>query len=304
MISIIIASANPQLLLQIKLNIEETVGVPYEIIAFENSSGAKGMCEMYNEGIDKAKYDILCFMHEDLALKNIGWGEAVQKLFSRHPKLGVLGIAGSTYKSIVPGGWGSPGSKGAERSNLIQSFKYMKKDSLRPYVNPNDESWSRVVVVDGAWICVKREVVNKYRFDSETFKGFHCYDIDFCLSAGKEYDIAVTYEVLINHFSEGKLDKAWMQETFKLFYKWENDLPRSLTELSDKQIRKTEKINFRFWLKQLRLLDFDSKIAYKVLHRPKVKKVLGLKYFLKFHYTIFAIFHSKKKEIHPQNFFS
>lgn len=131
MISIIIASVNKQLLNNIKQNIEETVGVPYEVIAFENTGGTKGICQIYNEGIAQAKYDIFCFMHEDLALKSFGWGEVIAGLFARHEKIGVVGIAGSTYKSIMPTGWGCIGAPGSNRSNLIQSFKYMKHDSLR-----------------------------------------------------------------------------------------------------------------------------------------------------------------------------
>ena len=295
MISIVIASADPKLLQQVKLNIAQTIGLPYEILAFNNSNSAKGICEIYNEGISQAKYAILCFMHEDIAFVTNDWGIVVQELFQQHSKLGVIGIAGSTFKSIMPIGWPNQGSHETERSHLLQSHKYADKETFHANLNPNNERLAKVVVVDGAWMCVKKEVTERFVFDSDTFKGFHCYDIDFCLSAGRAFEIAVTYDVLLHHFSEGRLDRNWMEQSLLLYYKWEDELPKSLVPLSKKRIRKIEKQNFRYWLKQIHALGFEEKIAYRLLHRPRLFKILGLKYFLKFHYSIFALYHLKKK---------
>jgi hypothetical protein len=187
MISIIIASVDPKLFQQVKQNIAETIGVPYEVIAFENSNGARGICEVYNEGIDKATQDILCFMHEDLAISTKDWGRIVHDIFQQHPKLGVIGIAGSTYKSVMPTGWASQGFPESERTNILQSFKHIEYKTIHACVNPANESLAKVVAVDGAWMCVRKEVCRHIRFDDVRFKKFHCYDIDFCLAAGKQY---------------------------------------------------------------------------------------------------------------------
>lgn len=296
MVSIIIASADPQLLQQVKVNIDETIGLPYEILAFDNAGGATGICEIYNQGIRRARHAILCFMHEDIAFKTTGWGQVVQELFARHSRLGIIGMAGSTYKSVMPSGWTSQGSPESERSNLLQSFKYMKYETVRSCINPANEQLAKVVAVDGAWMCVKKEVVEKFGFDSTTFTKFHCYDIDFCLLAGRAYDIGVTYDVLLHHFSEGSFNKEWMEQTLLLYNKWEEELPQSTLPLTPKRIRRIEKQNFRYWVKQMRALGFEEKIAYRLLHRPRLYKILGLKYYLKFHYTIFVWYHLKKKK--------
>lgn len=295
MVSIIIASVDPKLLQQVKQNIDETIGVPYEIISFNNGDGARGICEVYNEGINKATQDILCFMHEDLAISTKDWGKIVHQIFQQHQKLGVIGIAGSTYKSVMPTGWASQGFAESERTNILQSFKHIEYNTIHACVNPNNERLAKVVAVDGAWICVRREVCQHVRFDSEQFKRFHCYDIDFCLAAGKHYEIGVTYEVLLNHFSEGKFDRQWMDQTLLLFQKWETELPRSVTPMTEKQIRRIEKQDFKYWVKQMRVFGYGIGEAYKMLHRPRIAKILGPKYYWKYHYTIFSIYYLKKK---------
>ncbi len=69
MLSIIISSGNQQLLAAVRLNIAETAGILHEIIAIDNTSAKRGICEVYNEGIHRAKYPMLCFMHEDTILQ-------------------------------------------------------------------------------------------------------------------------------------------------------------------------------------------------------------------------------------------
>lgn len=296
MISVIIASANSRLLEQVKTNIEETIGVAYEVIAFDNRDGAEGICRLYNKGTALAKYGILCYMHEDVALKTAGWGKVVRDLFERQPTLGIVGISGSVYKSVMPTGWWSAGAIGSERTNLLQSFKHMHQETLRSYANPGDEAWARVVAVDGAWMCARKEVAEKHRFDGETFTGFHCYDVDFCLSAGRDYGIAVTYEILLHHFSEGKFDKQWMEDTLLLYRKWEQELPKSIVPVSKSAVRKIEKKNFLYWVKQMRFLGFGQKAVYQLLHRPKLYGILGLKYYVKLHVAVLSVYSGKKNK--------
>lgn len=290
MISIVIASADSQLLALVKANINQTIGVPYEVLAFGNSNERRGICEIYNEGIAQAKYPVLCFMHEDISFVTQNWGQHVLQTFAQQPSFGIIGVAGTTFKSIMPIGWPSEGSPEAERCNILQSYKRSNKETTHVYKDPLNESLSYVVVVDGVWMCVKKEVTDRYRFDADTFKGFHCYDVDFCLSAGKEFAIGVTYNVLLQHASEGGWNRKWMEESLLLYNKWKYFLPLSTTPLPKKRMQKIEKQNFRFWLQRVHAWGFNKELAYQILHESKVKKVLGLKYFLKLHYSIFKIY--------------
>lgn len=296
MISVIIASADPALLALVKKSIDETIGVPYEVLAFANGDGAKSIASIYNEGIRLAKYPVLCLMHEDVSFVTQNWGEAVMQTFDQNPRLGIIGVAGTTFKSVMPIGWPSEGSPEAERSNLLQSYKYTPKETARIYKNPENETVSPVVAVDGVWMCVRKEVAAKYRFDDKTFKGFHCYDVDFCLSAGKDFTVAVIYNVLLNHLSEGNWDRTWLEQSLLLYKKWESFLPQFTVPFSKKRVRKIERQNFRFWLQRIRAQGFDKKLAFQILHRPKLFKVLGLKYFLKLHYSIFKEYHFDRQQ--------
>ena len=105
MISIVICSANKEELGQVSENIRNTVGVVHEIIAIDNRTAGRGICEVYNEGARRARFDILCFMHEDIEMRTAGWGAKVLDIFNQNPQLGLLGIAGGGYKSLAPSSW-------------------------------------------------------------------------------------------------------------------------------------------------------------------------------------------------------
>lgn len=295
MISLIVSSANPALLAQLKAGAAETIGVPHEFVIIENSTGDKGMCQAYNEGIDRASHDLLCFLHEDILFKTNNWGQVVQRIFSENPGVGVLGVAGTVYKSAVPGNWGNYGFPHAERSHLLQSFKYNERETVYMNANPGNEQLAKVAVVDGVWICARKEIAKRVRFDSKTFHRFHCYDLDFCLAAGDVCDVAVTYEVLLQHLSEGNYDRQWMEDTLRLHQKWQERLPHATVALTKGQIQKIEKRNFAFWLEQIHGMNFSESVAYRVLRQPNLCRALGLKYYLKLHYSIFRTYRSTKK---------
>ena len=86
-----------------------------------------------------------------------------------------------------------------------------------------------------------------------------------------------------------------MEESLLLYRKWEHALPRTIQPLTKEQIRKIEKQNFRYWLRQIHRLGFDKSLAFWLLHRPQVRQLLGWKYYLKFHYSILNEFYLKKR---------
>ncbi|RYE18702.1 MAG: hypothetical protein EOP45_13720, partial [Sphingobacteriaceae bacterium] len=218
MISIVICSRDVIVLAAVSRNVAETIGVPYEIIAIDNSKSQYTIFQAYNRGIEQSKYEFLCFMHEDISFKTANWGLLVYKLFDENQKLGLLGVAGSSYKTFIPSGWIAAYAEIAGYVNLLQSFKD-KREDLHSYANPKDEKLAKVISVDGVWFCTRKSIAAKVRFDEHTFKGFHCYDVDFSLTVGQQYDVAVTLEILINHFSEGSFDENWAAETIKLHNK-------------------------------------------------------------------------------------
>jgi hypothetical protein len=231
MISIIISSANKSLLSDVIMNIKSTVGVEHEIISFDNSDGLKGICEIYNLGAQRAKYNILCYMHEDIAIKTEDWGLEVIKIF-KQVDIGVLGVAGSAYKSEVPSGWSAESFKVKLIScNYVQSFKRTKRSSVHYQLNTDGSDLAQVVCVDGMWFCTPKKVALENPFDEQLLKGFHGYDIDYCLQVSLHYKAVVTFKILMEHFSEGGYNQSWLDDTLKLHKKWEHTLPRSTKDI-------------------------------------------------------------------------
>ena len=283
MISVIISSASSQLLQDVKNNIDQTIGVQYEIVAFDNSNGQRSICSIYNEGIKKAKFDLLCFMHEDVAFITSDWGKIVANLFALNNHLGVLGIAGSIYKSLAPSGWPNHTSVvETEYSHLLQSYKYAEDQTVIHRCNPDEQNPVAVATVDGVWMCVKKNVAEQFMFDEARFDKFHCYDIDFCIAAGRHYTIQVTFDILLHHFSEGNFDEVWMKETIKLHKKWSYLLPVYSRPFSKEQIQTIEDSNFFYFLSRLAHFSFPSSTAYKLLWRGRYLQRLGLRLFVRF----------------------
>ena len=296
MISIIICSANKTLLNEVSKNIEETIGVPYEIIATDNSSAEQGICAVYNKGILQAQYDTLCFMHEDILIKTGNWGKLIVASFQNDQQLGLIGIAGSSYKPLSPSSWGGVGIN-TTYTNLIQSFKHKKRAPKLVYRNPNNENISRVACVDGVWLCTNKTVTRDFKFDEVTFKGFHGYDIDFSLAVGQKYKVAVSFEVLIDHFSEGRYDKTWMDENLKLHNKWHSYLPMNVEKLTPKQIMYIEKNTFKNFIDQLIRFKYPMFTAYRILWKNRGFFELNPKLFFKLKYYVLKKYITGPKEI-------
>lgn len=275
MLSIIISSVCPDQLTLIKSNIESTVGIPYEVIVIDNKQAQMGLCEAYNIGARKARFDFLCFMHEDINLKTHQWGKKVINYFNDDEKLGLIGVAGASYKSSVFSGWVPFGDtpKTIDYGNIIQSFKYQDKPSAHFYSNPNDLIIQEVAVLDGVWLCTKKEIMEKCPFDESIFKGFHCYDIDISLNIGRKHKVAVVMDILIDHYSEGKFEKEWAEATFALQQKWKKHLPVDKENFSRKEIAHYEKKFFRTAVIELMTLKFSLKEILTVLKCSNIKSI-------------------------------
>lgn len=288
MISIIICSAKADLLTAVSKNIAATIAVPFEIISFRNEEGRIGICELYNKGIEQAQFPLLCFMHEDIIIHTNNWGEIVADIFSNNPNLGLLGVAGSFYKPLAPSGWVGSSWMGQDIdtvcTNFIQAYKYVDKTPHLIYENPYNTSLAEVACVDGLWFCIPKHIAVAYKFDEQKFKGFHCYDVDFSIAVGLDHKVAVTYDVLLTHLSEGRFDKTWLTETFKLHKKWDEYLPINKGNFPRKKSLYLERVTFKHFLYQLTEVGLPLSTAYKILWQNSFLKKLGLKLFLKLNF--------------------
>lgn len=268
MISVIICSANAKLLELVTQNVVTTIGVPHEIISFDNSKGDKGICEIYNRGVREAKFDILCFMHEDIKITTGDWGKKVIDIFVKDGEIGIVGVAGGGYKALTPSGWYCVEFQHPDKSfqNILQGYKLDSKEELHAYHNPRDEKLSEVVCVDGVWFCTKREIAKSNQFDEVLLKKFHGYDVDFCLKVYGKHKIVVTYDILMKHTSEGNFNKAWLDQILVLHQKWSNRLPLTTSGVSEREIYFTEKRALKNLIEQM----LDWKYSFFDIHKMLV----------------------------------
>jgi len=288
MISVIICSVDRKALVQIKEDISLTIGVAHEVIAIDNFGTGKGICEVYNEGTALAKYDILCFMHEDIAIQTENWGKVVAEIFC-DSTIGLLGVAGSTCRSLTPSGWFPPAEYGTSswRLNIIQGSKYNNADQKVDYFNPADEKLSRVACVDGVWFCTRKIIANKVKFDNRLLIGFHGYDIDYSLGVGKSHRVMVTFDILLHHKSEGNFDITWLKEILKVQNKYKDMLPVNYDtqRLPDFKTLEKKSLN-RFLRENIDKNQLNKSEFYEVLTMYYLRKQISLIKYIKFLFKI------------------
>jgi GT2 family glycosyltransferase len=235
LISIIICSRTPEIDDALKANIENTIGELYEIILIDNSENKYNIFEAYNLGVAKSKGSILCFMHDDIQFHTKDWGIKVKAYFEEQ-RIGAIGIAGTPYAAKMPGSWWGGG--------LINQ-QLCSKEGSQIRVNTqtlNDkEEKKEVVLLDGIWLCIKRELFEKIKFDEKKFTGFHFYDIDICLQVHSlNFKLYCVFDILIEHFSNGNVNQEWINNALILKKKWNFLLPISTVVLADKEKAKIE----------------------------------------------------------------
>ncbi|MBT0810563.1 hypothetical protein KIH41_04650 [Litoribacter ruber] len=299
MISIIICTINPTNLLNISKNIENTIGVPYEIVAIDNTQNPKGLTAIYNEGSKKAKYENVCFVHEDVKFQTQDWGKVILKIFTNE-EVGLVGVAGSSHKPKIASGWGALGlQEKFIKINLIQHFKFVNQPPIKQYQNTENEKLAQVACLDGVLLISKKSIIEEFPFDEKLLKGFHCYDIDLSLAIGQKYKVAVTYEILIDHFSEGKTDVNWIADTILIHDKWKNILPISINPIDHSEKIRCEKHTYKNFIRLLRIYA-PIKTAFKVLNSGEIKTLKKSTYW-KLWIITFRIYFLEKHSKKPYN---
>ena len=254
MLSIIISSYQPHYYIALEKNIADTIGIPYEIIKIDNP-GIMGICEAYNRGAEKAQYDFLLFLHEDVLFETKDWGLILIQLLSKK-SIGCVGLAGGDYVSTYPLPWWQNKERRFFHLNQISTNEEKKINRLTEHKN--------VIFLDGVFIACRRNIFLETRF-SDYLQGFHGYDMDFSWRASQTHQNIVSHEITLTHFSAGHPNIEWFKSLILI---WEQSkiAPKSTT---------TAQLDFD--IKNFRILCRNFKIS-------PTKQIYYLWKFYKFRY--------------------
>ena len=245
MISFIICSISPERVEKLSRNIEKTIGdTPYEIIAFDNRETKYGITKVYNLCAEKARYECLCFVHEDVIFRSRNWGESIVAQLST-PRCGCIGFAGSKVKSKLLSSVHS--IKAYSVSNYVQSGF---KDDFRAYLNSIsvETDFEPCVTLDGLCIFVRKDVWEQNRFDEKILTGFHGYDLDFSLKVALNHYNYVCNTLILEHTSLGTYSREWTKATIALHVHqaWKDKLPICSPDINPSNLTDKEN-NEIFW---------------------------------------------------------
>lgn len=189
------------------------LGKKIEVIPFINN-GEKSLTQVYNEGLEKAKHDIVVLCHDDIAFNTKDWGLALSDHFTRNMGYGILGVAGTN--KLVSGKWWE------DQSRMFGIVNHT--DGKNVWASTYSESQGlyvkRMVVLDGVLLAVhKKRIKSKF---NENFKGFHFYDISFTFDNHlNNVKVGVITNIRITHMSVGETNDFWeenkvlFEETYK-----------------------------------------------------------------------------------------
>lgn len=253
MLSIIICSISPERLQQVSRNIQDTIGVEYEIIAIDNREKKWPIARAYNEGARQARYPFLFFVHEDVRFRSQDWGTVIEEKL-KEPDCGVIGFAGTKIKLKCYSSW-------LQYYRWVCAFYYQgSKEGTKFEVSHAtlECPFEEVVALDGLGMFVRKDVWSQYPFDEELLTGFHCYDLDFSMqiAASKQYKnyVCCSLQVLIEHFSLGSYNRSWYQDTIRMHkQKWNKMLPLKVegVKLDKKKEKWYEERYFYFFVRDL-----------------------------------------------------
>ncbi len=248
MISFIVCSVREDQLGALSENLASTAGVEFELLAHPNREANWGLARVYNHLAGQARFPLLAFLHEDVRFPAAPpFGRELAAFFASHPDAGVVGFAGSQVKTRSPSGWENLAAY--TRENVVQ---HGFPDGARALqVNPANEAYSRVTVLDGFALFVRREVWSAHRFDEELCPGFHLYDLAFSSAVARTRANYVCQVVRPEHFSMGTPKASWREANQRYHLAWSDRLPLFCEVLAPAQWRECENFSAYHWLREL-----------------------------------------------------
>ena len=207
-------------------NVAKTIGCDYEIIQIFNP-GKYSLCAAYNIGIKRVRYEYVCFVHDDVEFLVDDWGKHCISVFESVKGCGLIGVAGSAYKTWLAGSWFSTFTWDYCRGHIRQSNKertFFREDDFDR--REEKQTLSEVVCVDGVFMFTSFVIANNLLFDENRFDGYHCYDLDFSTGIFLQgYKVIVDRDMYLCHYSPGLFSHDFAEYAWKYTRKFRRRLP-------------------------------------------------------------------------------
>ncbi|RJQ19416.1 MAG: glycosyltransferase [Nitrospiraceae bacterium] len=180
-----------------------------------------GVAKALNIGARAAKYDVLCFMHNDVFVHEKNWSVKIGDFIVKTPNVGIAGLYGA--KTLR--------RDGSFRGRTIVHAKKEGPSINRPF--------EKVAVVDGLLMAMKRPVLEKIGGFREEF-GVHYYDKDISMRAAgngfSNYVLNVPFEHTCGTTrNQLKRDDAIRDGAQKRFIEiWKDALPANINTWREK----------------------------------------------------------------------
>jgi hypothetical protein len=168
----------------------------YELLTVDNTAGNfTKASNILNKTGERAKYDYIMFVHQDIFLGSIDWLENVLKELPKLPRLGAAGVAGKSKEGAF-----------ASVSHGSPPFFAGGKRLSKP---------AKVQTLDGCLIIVPKKIFKRISFDESTIEGWYLYAVDYCLDLTRRgYNIYVLPDQ-VYHESTGPGDERLYEKTLK-----------------------------------------------------------------------------------------
>lgn len=200
-------------------HVNKTVGCKHEVYCYENHN-QYSLTEVYNKGLNKHKDDesILVFCHLDIIFNTKNWGYKLLKHFNNNTEYDILGVAGTTHM-LDSGVWWQDKTKMMGVVNHTDGTRKWQSAYSNRFDGIRDS-----VLVDGLFIVVNSDnLINGF---DESYKGFHYYDISFCI---RNYldgnNIGVITDIDITHKSIGETNQQWEDNRKQFVEEYKDEFP-------------------------------------------------------------------------------
>lgn len=187
-------------------------------------NNTRSLTEVYQEALETTEGDIIVFMHDDIEFLKPGWADTIYDIFKRNPQYGIIGVAGSRiYGEKDKLAWWDCDAE-FKRGFIFHGDENKSWPTIFSDFNDNVDLME-VAVVDGVFMAVNKKRI-QCGFDTN-IKGFHFYDIDFCISnfLSHKCRIGVTNKIAIRHKSTGVINEEWVKNGQYVIEKYKNNLP-------------------------------------------------------------------------------